>query len=347
MTRGEKKLKRREFIRLSATSIASLPLVAFNRFDSKGNLASSFGFKEKGSAQEVKRAKVALIKTKERKDGVKKSFDLLGVAPFNETPIFIKPNFNTSDPAPGSTHNDTLTAIIQEVRRRQAGPITLGERSGPPPTAKVMAEKGIFDLAKELDFKIINFEELAEGDWVWFKPEGIHWSEGFAVPKVVTEAPYIISTPCLKTHGFGGVFTMSLKLAVGLTPKRLMRELHRSPDMRRMIAEINLGYKPQLIILDGVEAFVDGGPSTGTKVQADVFIAGTDRVAVDMVGLAVLKELGSNEAIMGKKITEQEQIARAIELGLGVNDPKAIELITLDEESRLYAQKIKSILEQG
>lgn len=347
MIREENKLKRREFIRLSATSIASLPLAALNRFISRPAIASSLDWRGKGLAQKVKRVKVALVKTKERKDGVKKSFDLLGVAPFKETPIFIKPNFNTSDPAPGSTHNDTLTAIIQEVRKRQAGPITLGERSGPPPTVKVMAEKGIFDLARELDFKIINFEELAEEDWVWFKPEGIHWSEGFAIPKSVVEAPYIISTPCLKTHGFGGIFTMSLKLAVGLTPKRLMREMHRSPDMRRMIAEINLGYKPQLIILDGVEAFVDGGPSTGKKVQADVFVAGTDRVAVDMVGLAVLKELGSNENIMGKKITEQEQIARAIELGLGVDDPRAIELVTPDEESRLYAQKIKSILEQG
>ncbi|MCX7973650.1 MAG: DUF362 domain-containing protein [Candidatus Aminicenantes bacterium] len=338
-----KKLKRRDFIRLSAAAMATVPLAGFDRLQ-RVEIGSVHN---KSLSSKIKKATVALIKTKDRKDGVTKSFDLLTITSFKGTPIFIKPNFNTSDPAPGSTHNDTLIAIINEVRKRQAGPITLGERSGPPPTAKVMQEKGIFDLAKELDFQVINFEELAEEDWVWFKPEGIHWSEGFAIPKVVVEAPYIISTCCLKTHGFGGIFTMSLKLAVGLTPKRLMRELHRSPDMRRMIAEINLGYKPQLIILDGVEAFVNGGPSTGQRVQADIFIAGTDRVAVDMVGLAVLKELGSNEAIMGKKITEQEQIARAIELGLGISEPRSIELITPNEESRLYAEKIKSILEQG
>ncbi len=347
MNLNKKGLKRRDFLRLSATAIASFELSAINPFGSSSLIAKKTGLRRGSRGQSGKTAKVALVKTKDRKDGVNKCFELLDIPSLKETPVFIKPNFNTSDPAPGSTHNDTMIAIIQEVRKRQAGPVTLGERSGPPPTAKVMAEKGIFDLAKELDFKIINFEELAEEEWVWFKPEGIHWSEGFAIPKAVVEAPYIISTPCLKTHGFGGVFTMSLKLAVGLTPKRLMREMHRSPDMRRMIAEINLGYKPQLIILDGVEAFVDGGPSTGKRVQADVFIAGKDRVAVDMVGVAVLKELGSNEAIMGKKITEQEQIARAIELGLGVDDPKAIELVTFDEESRLYAQKIKFILDQS
>ena len=114
-----------------------------------------------------------------------------------------------------------------------------------------------------------------------------------------------------------------------------------------MIAEINLGYKPQLIVLDGVEAFVDGGPSQGTKKTANVFIAGKDRIAIDAVGIAVLKELGSNEAIMERKIFEQEQIARAVELGLGISGPEQIEFITPDKASREYSEKLRSILLQG
>ncbi len=104
--------------------------------------------------------------------------------------------------------------------------------------------------------------------------------------------------------------------------------MHRSPDMKKMIAELNAGFKPQLIVLDGIDAFVDGGPSRGDLRKADVVIAGHDRIAVDAVGLAVLKELGSNDAIMGKKIFEQEQIRRAVELGLGVGSPGQIEMIT-------------------
>ena len=117
--------------------------------------------------------------------------------------------------------------------------------------------------------------------------------------------------------------------------------------MRKMIAEINLGYKPQLIVLDGIEAFVDGGPSRGTKKEADVFLAGRDRVAIDAVGVAVLKDLGSNEAIMGRRIFEQEQIQRAAELGLGVSAPEQIEIVTPDKPSREYAKKLESILAQG
>ena len=111
-----------------------------------------------------------------------------------------------------------------------------------------------------------------------------------------------------------------------------------------MIAEINLGYRPNLIILDGVEGFVDGGPSKGEKKTANVFLASSDRVALDAAGLAVLKDLGANDAIMGTKIFEQEQIKRAVELNLGVGNPEQIEFVTPDRPSRLYADKLKSIL---
>jgi len=76
-------------------------------------------------------------------------------------------------------------------------------------------------------------------------------------------------------------------------------------------------------------------------------VAGTDRIAVDAVGLAVLKQLGSNDAIMSTKIFEQEQIQRAIEMGLGVSKPEQIEIVTADMDSRAYARTLKEILARG
>ena len=76
-------------------------------------------------------------------------------------------------------------------------------------------------------------------------------------------------------------------------------------------------------------------------------VAGTDRVAVDAVGLAVLKELGSNDAIMGTPIFQQEQMARAVEVGLGVSGPDQIDLVSDDEAGTAYAAKLKGILAQG
>jgi uncharacterized protein (DUF362 family) len=114
-----------------------------------------------------------------------------------------------------------------------------------------------------------------------------------------------------------------------------------------MIAELNLGYRPDLIVLDGVTAFTDGGPSSGEEKRGDVMIMGDDPVAVDAVGLAVLKDLGSNEAIMSRGIFEQEQMIRAVEIGLGVGSPDRIELITPDTASRAYADRLRAILALG
>ena len=309
---------------------------------------SSFGLGTLLGKETQQKTKIALVKTNDRTKGVQEALKILDFAPVKNKRVFIKPNFNTADPPPGSTHNDTLSQLIAEIRDRGASDITVGERSGPPDTKKVLEDKGIFALAKKLDFKIINFEELPEKDWLHFNPEGSHWKDGFYLPRPAVEAEYPVSLCCLKTHQYGGIFTMSLKLSVGLTPKKLMRELHSSKlHMRKMIAELNQPYSPQLVIMDGMEAFVDGGPMKGTVKNANVIAAGCDRVAIDAVGVAILKELGSNENIMGRKIFEQEQIKRAAELGLGISKPEQIEFVTADNASAEYAQKLKKILAKG
>jgi len=294
------------------------------------------------------RTKVTLIKTSDRGTGIKKSVDLLGINPVRGKNVLLKPNFNSADPFPGSTHNDTLEHLILHLRGMGAKSITIGERSGPPDTEAVLSEKGIYELCRKHDVKIIDFEKLPPDQWVKVRPEQSNWLNGFLVARPVIDSECTVATCCLKTHGYGGIFTMSLKLSVGVTHKKNMSELHASfINMRRMIAEINQAYAPSLIILDGIEAFVDGGPADGTKKRADVILAGTDRIAIDAVGLAVLKELGSNKNIMKRKIFEQEQIARAVELGLGISGPEGIEIITDDEDSRRYAGKLTEILKEG
>lgn len=296
-----------------------------------------------------KRAKVALVKTSERSAGIKRAINILGINPVKGKDVLLKPNFNTADPFPGSTHNDTLTHLILHLKEMGAKDITIGERSGPPDTSSVLREKGIYELCKRLDVGLINFEELPPEGWVRVRPSReSHWRNGFDVAKPVLDSECIVATCCLKTHGFGGGFTMSLKLSVGITHKRNMGELHNSFfSIRKMIAEINQAYRPSLILLDGMEAFIDGGPATGTRKRGEVILAGTDRIAIDAVGLAILKDLGSNRAIMGKGIFEQEQIARAVELGLGVSGPEEIELLTEDEESKRYAERLTGVLSKG
>ena len=294
---------------------------------------------------------VILVKTDNRKDGVKTSLRALKINPVKGKDVLIKPNFNTADRTPGSTHNDTLVALVEEIWEMGAKSISLGERSYPL-TQEVMEEKGILPILDKLNVKVINFDNLKEKDWVLFKPKKSHWASGFRIARPILDAECLISTCCLKTHHFGGIFTMSLKLHVGVVPTTrhgyaYMQELHSSPNQRKMIAEINEPFKPALVVLDGMEAFVDGGPMTGKRVRADIFLVSTDRVAIDATGVAILKLLGSNENIMKKNIFEQEQIARAVELGLGASSPSEVKLIPADEKSQDYRDRVAEMLRKG
>ena len=300
---------------------------------------------------DVSKSRVALIETDDRKHGVKVSLRALKLNPVKGKNVLIKPNFNTADPTPGSTHNDTLLALVEELWEMGAKSIGLGERSYPR-TLTVMEQKGILSIMDEKDVKVIDFDDLADKDWVRFKPKGTHWSDGFRIARPMLDAECLVSTCCLKTHQYGGIFTMSLKLHVGVVPTfrngySYMDELHSSPYQRKMIAEINEPFKPALVVLDGIDAFVDGGPATGKRARGNVFLASKDRVAVDAVGVAILKSLGSNTSIMKRKIFEQEQIARAIELGLGATSPADIDLVAVDENSQAYKERVEQILREG
>lgn len=54
------------------------------------------------------KSRVTLIETDDRKHGVKASLKALEFNPAKGKNVLIKPNFNTADPTPGSTHNETL-----------------------------------------------------------------------------------------------------------------------------------------------------------------------------------------------------------------------------------------------
>jgi uncharacterized protein (DUF362 family) len=70
-------------------------------------------------------------------------------------------------------------------------------------------------------------------------------------------------------------------------------------------------------------------------------------VAIDAVGLAILKFLGSNAQIMGTKIFEQEQIARAAEIGLGAASPSEIDVVAANPASQNYRDRVVEILNKG
>lgn len=304
-----------------------------------------------GEGTGAPRARVALVKSADRADGVRRALALFGLPDVEGKSIFLKPNFNSADPAPGSTHPDVLRTLVAALQAGGPRGIVVGDRSGMGNTRTVMEQVGAFDLAQELGFEALVLDELDAAGWQHFAPEGSSWTRGFALPRPMLNADVFVQTCCLKTHRFGGHFTLSLKNSVGLAAKTVpgegynyMGELHSSPQQRRMIAEINAAFPQSLIVLDGVEAFRTGGPDTGDKVAANVLLAGSDPVAIDAAGVAILRLLGTTPAVSEGPIFAQEQLARAVELALGVRSGSEIDLITDDAASAAYAAKLSTLL---
>ena len=294
---------------------------------------------------------VAFVKTRDRAQGVRQAVEILGLNDVSSKNVFIKPNFNSPDPAPGSTHPDVLRTIVSLLHENGADQITVGDRSGMGDTRDTMQKIGVYEMAEELGFKILVFDEMPAEDWITIEPPKSRWQQGFPFARPCLETDVIIQACCLKTHRFGGHFSMSLKNSVGMVAKHnlvdnydFMRELHSSPHQRRMIAEINTAYTPYLIVLDGVEAFISGGPDNGGRALSEVVLAGTDRVAIDAVGVAVLRYHGCQTEVARGKTFQQDQIKRAVQLGLGVESPHKIEFLTGDDDSAAYATRIQQVL---
>jgi len=294
---------------------------------------------------------VVLVKEEDRAQGLAKAMVLLEAESLLGRDVLLKPNFNSADPSPGSTHPDILYALLKHLQALDAGRITLVDRSGMGNTREVMEQIGVFELIDAFDCSPVILDDLPEDEWVIYRQPGQHWQDGFPVPRLLLDADAIVQTCNLKTHRYGGHFTMSLKNSVGFVAKRMrssghdyMTELHNSPYQRLMIAEINAAYEPNLVVMDGIEAFVSGGPDKGQRVKPGVILAGRDRVAIDAVGVAILRMFGTTPEVSQGRVFEQEQISQAVNLGLGVTEPEQIEFITGDSKSQQFAEQLQEIL---
>ncbi len=300
--------------------------------------------------KEIK-SKVYVIKTTDRESGIRellKHFDL----GMSGKRVALKANYNSADPFPASTHLDTLSAIVNALKENGAR-VVLAERSGMGITGKVLEEMGVMELSKKHGFDVVVLDDLESREWIKEKPEGSLWERGYLFPRLFREADAVVQTCCLKTHRFGGHFTLSLKNSVGMVAKydpesgyNYMAELHTSRYQRQMIAEINTAYQPEFVIMDGIQGFSKGGPDTGTLIEPGIILASSDRVALDAAGVAVLRIYGTTGEVSKGSVFEQEQLARAIELGLGASKPDEIEVIAANDEAQEICSRIKEKLKE-
>jgi uncharacterized protein (DUF362 family) len=264
------------------------------------------------------KALVAKIKvTDNLLESVEKLFTLLGNIDRGigrGDKVFLKSNFNSSDPFPASTDLHFLQAIV-EILKDAGARITIGESAGGiwRPTRSVFQRLDLYEFARRMDVELIAFEDRPD-DWVKVQIKGQYFAT-VTMPRSAYEADKLVYTPCMKTH-FLAHYSGALKLAMGFMHPGNRRAMHMG-KLQKKIAEINLCWQPNLIIQDGRKAFVTGGPHRGKVAEPGILMASGDSIAIDVEAVKTLFDLGAQKRLPANP-WQLPQIATALKYDLGV-----------------------------
>jgi uncharacterized protein (DUF362 family) len=294
---------------------------------------------------------VAIVKTTDRKFGFQTAADLLGGVNYSGKDVYLKCSYNSPDPYPATTHPATLSAITALLKEKGSRRIRLIERSGMGLTREILGKLGTLEQIDRLGIDFLPLEEIPSEDWLKVDLPGSHWTYGIEIPAFLSSNACIVQVSNLKTHRFGGRFSASLKNSIGIIAKcsatnshNYMSELHASRYQCAMIAEANVAYSPDLVLMDAIQVFIKGGPESGELANPGIVAASRDRVALDSVGLALLHHFGAEVLASPGAILAQEQLRRAVELGFGIKSEKEILFLTQDTASKSMADQLEAVL---
>ncbi|UCE12283.1 MAG: DUF362 domain-containing protein [Candidatus Heimdallarchaeota archaeon] len=228
--------------------------------------------------------------------------------------VMLKPNFNTGDPFPASTDPNFLLAIIQLILALTPN-IQIIESS----TLRVNTKQVIKDIMGD---KIQNIPLVTEEDFdfitIDLKSRGAKYLKSVKLPNTIHDPEAkIILLPCLKTH-FIAHYTGALKLAVGFMERKQRLKMHISRRVPEKVAELNLAYKPDLIIMDARKIFVTKGPANGRVESPQKILAaiGSNRTAIDIKGISIIQSFPAENKLKNTDVLNVRTIKRALELGI-------------------------------
>jgi uncharacterized protein (DUF362 family) len=241
--------------------------------------------------------------------------------------VLLKPNIVNDRPPPTTTSPDVVSAVVRAVLDAGASDVIVADSSGMIrfPTRDNLVSTGMRAAVETAGGRVLALEDEP---WLRVEPAAAEHLRRFYVSEPVYEAPVFINLPVVKTHRFAH-YSCSLKNLVGIVHPRNRPSLaFLAGSWHERIAELNLAVHPQLTIADATTVMIAGGPTSGTAARADLLLLSGDRVALDAVAVALLRTYGVWDKVTDKRVWDQRQIRRAIELGLGVKGPDGMELVT-------------------
>jgi uncharacterized protein (DUF362 family)/Pyruvate/2-oxoacid:ferredoxin oxidoreductase delta subunit len=250
----------------------------------------------------------------------------------NARMAILKPNFVAGRSAEtGSTTSFALLkAVAEEVRACGAEPVlceTPGTEFDREATYTIL---GVEKFCTENGIRIARVDpEGGEQDWLTLHPAGAKRLRRFHIPKFMQDACFI-NLPVLKTHVVSAM-TLSMKNPMGILPRPDRRAMHTF-GIDQSIVDMNLGIKPDLIIVDGSVGQDGEGPLYGDKADLQVLVAGHHSLAVD---LACCKLVGIQPGLIPHLRLALKQMGMPEWRVVG-EDPGLIKQFRLPEQKQLY-----------
>ena len=197
--------------------------------------------------------------------------------------ILIKPNYiNSKHPSTGiTTDSRVIEGIVKFLKTGNiTSDVVIGEGSGFADTFQAFKIAGVDAVADRWGVKLVdlNKDEFVEAQ----VPNPLSLKK-IRVAKTALEST-IISVPKLKPHRIATV-TLSLKNMMGALASK--GSMHRGTSLSENIIDLASVLTPSLAVIDGIIAG-EGHETSGDPVPMNLVIVGTDPVAVDAVGAAVM-----------------------------------------------------------
>ncbi|MGQ9628709.1 MAG: DUF362 domain-containing protein [bacterium] len=269
-------------------------------------------------------SRVALVRCSsydpsEVRDAVGRAIELLGgdgtlVRPGDT--VLLKPNLlaGTEPSAAVTTHPSVFRAAANLVIDAGGKPI-YGDSPGYGPLIKVARAARISPVAEELGVPCADVSDVVEVAY----PEG-RVLKKFTLFRAAAESSGVFSLAKLKTHGLT-YLTGAVKNLFGCIPGTRKAEYHlRMGDREtfsKMLVDLYGCLKPALSIIDAVVGMEGNGPRSGNPKPVGAIIAGFDGIAVDSVAAA----------LVGIDPLSVPTVKYGEEFGLGVGDPRGIEVV--------------------
>ena len=255
--------------------------------------------------------KVAIVKGTTPLDMTVKALEMVNADKVlsKQKPILIKPNYiNASHPSTGiTTDSRVIEGMVKFLKQHNTKDAIIGEGSGFADTLEAFRVAGVDAVAERWKVKMVN---LNKDDFIEVVPKNPLALKRVKIAKTALEST-IISVPKLKPHRLAGV-TLSLKNMIGVvTPKGSIHN-HLSQKIIDLVSVV----KPSVAVIDGIIAG-EGHETSGNPVEMNLVIAGTDPVAVDAVGAAV----------MGIPPESVKHLLLAEDAGLGTCQLEQIEIL--------------------